>query len=123
MFWRSHCRSVPRTRVGNNVNTATTSGTLTEVAYVDTGDYNQKDSAFESDIRITPNGKFLDRAVRSTSMLHGYMIDQEKRPLTGKGKWSTEKTPRGFNIDPRGNFLLAIGLDSASLTCDRSAER
>ena len=91
-------------------------GTLTEVAYVDTGDYNQKDSAFASDIRITPNGKFLYGAVRSTSMLHGYMIDQEKGPLTGVGKWSTEKTPRGFNIDPRGNFLLAVGLDSASLT-------
>ena len=49
-------------------------------------------------------------------MLHGYMIDQEKGTLTGIGKWSTEKTPRGFNIDPRGNFLLAVGLDSASLT-------
>ena len=91
-------------------------GTLTEVAYVDTGDYNQKDSAFASDIRITPNGNFLYGAVRSTSMLHGYMIDQEKGTLTGIGKWSTEKTPRGFNIDPRGNFLLAVGLDSASLT-------
>lgn len=33
-------------------------GTLTEVAYVDIGDYNQKDSAFASDIHITPNGKF-----------------------------------------------------------------
>jgi 6-phosphogluconolactonase len=91
-------------------------GTLAEVAYVDTGDYNQKASAFASDIHITPNGKFLYGAVRSTSMLHGYKIDQEKGTLTGIGKWSTEKTPRGFNIDPRGKFLLAVGLDSASLT-------
>ena len=29
---------------------------------------------------------------------------------------TTEKTPRGFNIDPRGKFLLAVGMDSASLT-------
>lgn len=91
-------------------------GTLTEAAYVDTGDYNQKDSAFASDIHITPNGKFLYGAVRTTSMLHGYKIDHEKGTLTGIGKWPTEKTPRGFNIDPRGKFLLAVGLDSASLT-------
>ncbi|QQO35307.1 lactonase family protein [Bradyrhizobium diazoefficiens] len=91
-------------------------GTLTEVAYVDTGDYNQKDSAFASDIHITPNGKFLYGAVRTTSMLHGYKIDPEKGTLTGIGKWPTEKTPRGFNIDARGKFLLAVGMDSASLT-------
>ena len=91
-------------------------GTLSEVAYVDTGDYNQKDSAFASDIHVTPNGKFLYGAVRTTSMLHGYKIDQEKGTLTKIGKWPTEKTPRGFNIDPRGRFLLAVGLDSASLT-------
>jgi len=91
-------------------------GTLTEVAYVDTGDYNQKDSAFASDIHITPNGRFLYGAVRTTSMLHGYKIDPEKGTLTGIGKWPTEKTPRGFNIDPRGKFLLAVGMDSGSLT-------
>jgi 6-phosphogluconolactonase len=91
-------------------------GTLTEVAYVDTGDHNQKDSAFASDIHVTPNGKFLYGAVRTTSMLHGYKIDPEKGTLTGIGKWPTEKTPRGFNIDPRGKFLLAVGMDSASLT-------
>jgi 6-phosphogluconolactonase len=91
-------------------------GTLTEVAFVDTGDYNQKDSAAASDIHVTPNGKFLYGAVRTTSMLHGYKIDPEKGTLSGIGKWPTEKTPRGFNIDPRGKFLLAVGMDSASLT-------
>src|SRR5205814_5883541 len=76
-------------------------GNLTEVAYVDTGDYNQKDSAFASDIHVTPNGKFLYGAVRTTSMLHGNKIDPEKGTLTATDKWPTEKTPRGLNTDPR----------------------
>jgi 6-phosphogluconolactonase len=91
-------------------------GTLTEVAHVDTVDYNQKDSAAASDIHVTPNGKFLYGAVRTTSTLHGYKVDPEKGTLTAIGKWQTETTPRGFNIDPRGKFLLAVGMDSGSLT-------
>ena len=91
-------------------------GTLTEVAFVDTGDWNKKDSAAASDIHVTPDGKYLYGAVRTTSMLHGYKIDPDKGTLTSVGKWPTEKTPRGFNIDPRGKFLIAAGMDSASIT-------
>jgi len=91
-------------------------GTLTEVAFVDTGDYNGKDSAFASDIHVTPNGSFLFGAVRTTSTLHGYRIDPGKGTLSAIGKWPTEKTPRGFNIDPRGKFLLSVGMDSAAMT-------
>ncbi len=91
-------------------------GTLTEVAFVDTGDWNQKDSAAASDIHVTPDGKFLYGAVRTTSSLHGYKIDPDKGTLTAIGKWPTEKTPRGFNIDPRGKFLLSVGMDSNGMT-------
>lgn len=91
-------------------------GTLSEVAFVDTGDWNRKDSAFASDIHVTPNGMFLYGAVRTTSLLHGYRIDPDKGTLTPIGKWPTEKTPRGFNIDPRSRFLIAAGMDSASIT-------
>ena len=86
------------------------------MAFVDTGDWNRKESAFASDIHITPNGKFLYGAVRKTSLLHGYRIDPDKGTLTAIGKWRTEKTPRGFNVDPRGRFLNAAGMDSASIS-------
>ena len=36
--------------------------------------------------------------------------------LTQIGRFPTEKTPRGFAIDPRGKFLLSVGMDSAAMT-------
>jgi len=94
-------------------------GTLSELQFVDTGDYNGKDSAAASDIHVTPDGKFVYGAVRTTSSLHGFNIDPAKGTLTPVGKWPTEKTPRGFNIDPRGRFLLSVGLDSNAMTVSR----
>ena len=36
--------------------------------------------------------------------------------LTPIGHFPTEKTPRGFARDPRGKFLLSVGMDSARMT-------
>jgi 6-phosphogluconolactonase len=94
-------------------------GTLSELQFVDTGDFNGKDSAAASDIHVTPDGKFVYGAVRATSTLHGFSIDASKGTLTPVGQWPTEKTPRGFNIDPRSRFLLSVGLDSNSMTVYR----
>ncbi|HEX5322038.1 MAG TPA: lactonase family protein [Stellaceae bacterium] len=89
-------------------------GQLTEIGFVDTNDYKEQPAA--SDIHVTPDGKYLYGAERKTSMLCGFKIDQAKGTLSPIGRFPTEKTPRGFNIDPRGKFLLAVGMDSASMT-------
>jgi 6-phosphogluconolactonase len=91
-------------------------GQLSEVAFVDLGDWNGKDSAAASDIHVTPDGHYVYGAVRTTSTLHGYKIDPGNGTLTAIGKFDTEKTPRGFNIDPRGKFLLSVGMDSNAMT-------
>jgi len=36
--------------------------------------------------------------------------------LTAIGSVPTEQPPRGFNIDPRGRFVLAVGQTSNSMT-------
>jgi 6-phosphogluconolactonase len=90
-------------------------GTLTELGVVETGEA-ANPSAFASDIHVTPDGRFVYGAVRTTSTLHGYKIDPDKGTLTKIGKWPTEKVPRGFAIDSRGKFLLAVGLDSGAMT-------
>ena len=56
---------------------------------------------------------------RKTSTLAGYRIDPDSGTLSPIGHFPTEKTPRGFNIDPRGRFLLSVGLDSNAMTVYR----
>ncbi len=91
------------------------SGLLKELQFVDTNEYKEQPAA--SDIHVTPNGKFVYGAERKTSMLIGYKIDPDKGTLGQMiGRFATEKTPRGFAIDPRGKFVLSVGMDSAGMT-------
>jgi 6-phosphogluconolactonase len=91
-------------------------GQLSEVAFVDIGEYNGTDSAAASDIHVTPNGKFLYGVVRRTNTLHGYKIDPGNGTLSPIGRFATEKKARAFNIDPRGKFLLSVGMESNAMT-------
>ena len=62
-----------------------------------------------------PSGKFVWVSNRGQDSLACFAINANGE-LSARGHTPTEKTPRGFNIDPRGKFLLAVGMDSASLT-------
>ena len=92
-------------------------GALKELQFLETappGGYKEQPAA--ADLHITPDGRFLYGSERRTSSLIGFRVDSEKGTLTHAGRWPTETTPRGFGIEPRGKFLLSVGLDSNHLT-------
>jgi 6-phosphogluconolactonase len=71
-----------------------------------------KPSIHASDIHITPDGKFLYTSEETTSTLAAFAVDSVTGKLRYINSYETETQPRGFNIDPRGNFLLAAGQKS-----------
>jgi 6-phosphogluconolactonase len=62
-----------------------------------------------SDLHLTPNGRFLFAAERTSSTLGAFRVDTASGKLTYLGSTPTEKQPRGFNIDPTGRFVVVSG--------------
>jgi 6-phosphogluconolactonase len=69
-----------------------------------------------ADIHITPNGKWLYVSVRATNTITAFGVDLHSGYLTYIGSYDTEKIPRGINIDPRGNFVIAAGEESGHVS-------
>jgi 6-phosphogluconolactonase len=78
--------------------------------------FDDSNMIFCAEIKLTPNGKFLYTSERTKSTLSGFEVD----PQTGKVKYlftiPTEELPRGFNIDPSGQFLVAAGQQSEKVS-------
>ena len=70
-----------------------------------------------ADIHVSPNGKFLYASNRdSSNTIAIFKIDQLTGKLYLSGHQSTlGKTPRNFNLDPSGNFLLVANQNSNSV--------
>jgi 6-phosphogluconolactonase len=70
------------------------------------GDYNGPVGS--ADIHVSPDGKFLYASNRGESnTIAIFKIDQQTGMLAPVGHQSTlGRTPRNFNFDPSGNFLL-----------------
>ena len=62
-----------------------------------------------SDVHITPDGKFLYMAERTSSSISAFACDPATGKLTFLSNLVVEKQPRGFNIDPRGRFVVVAG--------------
>ena len=91
-------------------------GTLNELQFVDMLAPSYTGGIAAADLHVTPDGNFLYGSERRTSTLAGFRIDPATGTLSPIGSWPTETTPRGFAIDPRGQFLLSAGLDSNRMT-------
>jgi 6-phosphogluconolactonase len=106
-------------------------GTLTEVSTVSvlpadsklvpgaprpTPGRNVDNDIWASDLHLTPNGRFLYAAERTSSSLGAFSVD----PATGKLAYlhstPTEKQPRGFRIDPTGRFMVVSGEKSDTVS-------
>ena len=69
-----------------------------------------------ADIHITPDGKWLYVSERAFSTITAFAVDRQLGNLTYIGSYDTEKIPRGINIDPRGNFVIAAGQESGHVS-------
>ena len=70
---------------------------------------NTANDIWASDLHLTPNGRLLYAAERTSSTLAAFRVDIATGKLTYLGSTPTEKQPRGFNIDPTGRFVVVSG--------------
>ena len=74
-----------------------------------------------ADIHVSPDGKYLYSSNRGESnSIALFSIAEKSGKLTAMGHRSTEgKTPRNFNFDPSGNFLLVANQNSDEIVIFR----
>ena len=77
---------------------------------------NVDNDIWASDLRLTPNGKFLYAAERTSSSIGAFSVDAASGKLTYIGSTPTEKQPRGFNIDPSGRYMVVSGEKSDTIS-------
>jgi 6-phosphogluconolactonase len=77
---------------------------------------NTDNDIWASDLHVTPNGRFLYAAERTSSSIGAFSVDSATGKLTYLGSTPTEKQPRGFQIDPTGRFMVVSGEKSDTLS-------
>jgi len=77
---------------------------------------NTDNDIWASDLHLTPNGRFLYAAERTTSTIGAFGVDGASGKLTYLGSTPTEKQPRGFSIDPAGRYMIVSGEKSETLS-------
>ena len=77
---------------------------------------NTDNDIWASDLHLTPNGRFLYAAERTSSTVGAFRVDTASGKLTYLGSTPTEKQPRGFRIDPTGRFVVVSGEKSDTIS-------
>jgi 6-phosphogluconolactonase len=90
-------------------------GTLAPLQTVSTLPANFRDTNACAEIKIHPNGKWLYVSNRGNDSIARFGLDDVTGRLSLLGNTPTEKTPRSFDLDFAGRFLLAAGESSGKL--------
>jgi 6-phosphogluconolactonase len=69
-----------------------------------------------SDLHLTPDGRFLYAAERTSSSLGAFSVDTASGKLTYLSSTPTEKQPRGFAIDAKGRYMVVSGEKSDTIS-------
>jgi 6-phosphogluconolactonase len=69
-----------------------------------------------SDLHVTPDGKLLYAAERTSSSIGALRVDAATGTLTHLSSTPTEKQPRGFRIDPKGRHMVVSGEKSDTIS-------
>src|SRR5256885_6268889 len=77
---------------------------------------NVDNDIWASDLHLTPNGRFLYAAERTSSTINTLSVDGATGKLTYVGATPTEKQPRGFRIDPTGRTMIVTGEKSETIS-------
>src|SRR5260221_624971 len=67
---------------------------------------NVDNDIWASDLHLTPNGRFLYAAERTSSTINTLGVDGATGKLTYVASTPTEKQPRGFRIDPTRRSMI-----------------
>jgi 6-phosphogluconolactonase len=77
---------------------------------------NTDNDIWASDVHLTPDGKFMYAAERTSNTLATLRVDGASGKLAYVASTPTEKQPRGFAIDPSGKYLVASGEKSETIS-------
>jgi 6-phosphogluconolactonase len=69
-----------------------------------------------SDLHVTPDGRLLYAAERTSSSIGAFRVDTATGALTYLSSTPTEKQPRGFRIDPKGRHMVVSGEKSDTIS-------
>lgn len=69
-----------------------------------------------SDLHLTPDGKFLYAAERTSSSIGAFSVEKATGKLTYLASTPVEKQPRGFRIHPNGKFMVVSGQQSDTIS-------
>ncbi len=94
-------------------------GTLKSMQTVSTLPKDFKGTNACAEIKIHPTGRFLYVSNRGHDSIACFKVDPQDGKLTANGQEPTEKTPRSFELDLTGKFLLSAGEASGKVAVYR----